>query len=146
MTVFHSQPYGVAGFPPFRRDVSFEAARPEASEERIRVRFRLNRGAAYALAMMVLFVGVLFYLCPRLQMVNEIYQYRALQDRYKALSHEQRLLRVQLGTLESLSRIDRVARERLGMKLPEPSQMIFVPLSPRKPTGGNESSVQSSQP
>lgn len=146
MNIFHSQPYGIAEFPLSRRELPFDAERVEGGRDRVRRVFHLGRGACYAMAMTFLLAGVLLYLWPRLQMVNEIYQYRALQTQYQTLSEEHRVLRVQLGTLESLSRIDRLAREKLGMELPDSSQMVFVPLSPQKRTGGYESGVQNSQP
>ncbi|MBI3014572.1 MAG: cell division protein FtsL [Candidatus Tectomicrobia bacterium] len=144
MNGFRSQPYRLADFS-LAPDVPFGSERQEAGEERARVRFRLTSNACYGIALTFLLVGVLIYLWPRLQMVKQVYHYQALQSQYKTLSEEQRRLKIDLGTLQSLSRIDRVAREQFGMVLPEPSQFVLVPLSPRESSRGEDPGVQNSR-
>jgi len=145
MNGFRSQSYRFADFS-LAPDVAVASERQDAGQPRARARFRLTTNACYGIALIFLLVGVLIYLWPRLQMVKQVYHYQALLSQYKTLSEEQRRLKIDLGTLQSLSRIDRVAREQLGMVFPESSQFVLVPLSPRESSKGEDPGVQNSRP
>jgi len=144
MNAFRPHSYRLADFS-LTPDTPFGPKKKEAQEGHARVPFWLTSNGCYGIALAFLLVGVLIYLWPHLQMVKQAYQYQALQSQYKNLNEEQRRLKIDLGTLASLGRIDRVAREQLGMVLPGPSQFVLVPPSLRQPIRGDDPGVQSSQ-
>jgi cell division protein FtsL len=74
---------------------------------------------------MVLF-GVLLYLWPQMYLVELGYRQGELQDRRTREVWHQKELQVEFATLRRLSRIEQVAKQRLGMRSPQVSQIIYV--------------------
>ena len=74
---------------------------------------------------MVLF-GVLLYLWPQMHLVELGYRQGDLQDRRTHMLWRQKELQVEFATLRRLSRIEQVAKQRLGMRSPQVSQIVYV--------------------
>jgi cell division protein FtsL len=63
----------------------------------------------------------------RLQVVNAGYELSTARRLAHRLEQEQRELEIEVATLTSPRRLERVARERLGMGPPAPGQIVSVP-------------------
>lgn len=74
---------------------------------------------------MVLF-GVLLYLWPQMRLVDLGYRQGALQERRTRELWRQKELQVEYATLRRLSRIEKVAKQRLGMRSPHVSQIVYI--------------------
>lgn len=74
----------------------------------------------------ILFLGLLFYVWQHLQVVRFGYQLEQLRATRATLIQEGKELRVELGRLRSLKRVEQLARSKLGMVNPVPGQVIFV--------------------
>jgi cell division protein FtsL len=70
--------------------------------------------------------GILLYLWPQMRLVNLGYRQGALQARRTRILQHQKELYVELATLRQLSRIEEIAVQRLGMRPPQTSQIIYV--------------------
>jgi len=87
---------------------------------------------AILLTTAIILAGALLYVWPHIQVIRMGYRVERLNAEFSALIQEEKQLTIRLGQLKSLGRIEEIARGRLRMVDPEPSQIIF--LSPeRKP-------------
>ncbi len=78
--------------------------------------------------MIVFFIGELFfYTWCRLQCVRFGYEISQETDRYQRQITLQKTLRIELVRLKSPGRIAKIAREKLGLTMPDPGQMIIIP-------------------
>lgn len=78
------------------------------------------------LFMGLLLVVALFYVWSRLQVVNLEYDISTLEGRQRRLQQEHRQLQLEVASLRSPVRIEQVARDELGLRLPAPEQVITV--------------------
>ena len=76
---------------------------------------------------LILMGELLFYTWCRVQCIKTGYKITAEKKRNKELINLQKNLRVELANLKSPDRIGRIARERLGLIMPEPGQIIVIP-------------------
>jgi len=84
------------------------------------------------LATAIVLAGALLYVWQHIQVIHMGYQVERLNAELSGLIQEEKQLTLKLAQLKSLGRIEGIARSRLRMVDPEPSQIIF--LSPeRKP-------------
>lgn len=74
----------------------------------------------------ILVLGFLFYVWQHVQVVRLGYQVERLRAAQTALIQEGKGLRVELGRLRSLKRVEELARRKLGMVNPVPGQIILV--------------------
>ena len=87
---------------------------------------------AILLATAIVLAGALLYVWQHIQVIHMGYQVERLNAELSGLIQEEKQLTLKLAQLKSLGRIEEIARARLRMVDPEPSQIIF--LSPeRKP-------------
>jgi len=113
--------------PPARRHTARPAtdgvaavrARPREGERRLAL--------AIALAVLMVIAGSLALVWVRLQTVHAGYDLSAARHLAHHLEQEQRELAIEIATLTSPRRLERVARERLGMTPPAPGQIVSVP-------------------
>ncbi|GIX48729.1 MAG: hypothetical protein KatS3mg131_2940 [Candidatus Tectimicrobiota bacterium] len=77
--------------------------------------------------------GALLYLWPQMQLVALNYRRSQLQAEREAVLRRREELRVERATLRQWSRIEALAKERLGLRQPEASQVIYVRAEPRLP-------------
>lgn len=79
-------------------------------------------------AMLSLFVvELLFYTWCRVQCTRTGYLITEENDRNQELKRVQNSLNIELARLKAPDNISRVARQKLGMGMPEPRQIILVP-------------------
>jgi cell division protein FtsL len=95
-------------------------ARPHRTGER-RLSLAIVLGAVVVVAIALLLVWV------RLQAVHTGYQLSAARHLAHRLEQEQRELELEIATLTSPRRLERLARERLGMGPPTSGQIVSVP-------------------
>lgn len=74
----------------------------------------------------ILLLGLLFYVWQHVQVVRLGYQVERLRAARAALIQEEKGLRVELGRLRSLKRVEGLARGTLGMVNPVSGQIILV--------------------
>jgi cell division protein FtsL len=79
------------------------------------------------LLLLILMGEMLFYTWCRVQCIRTGYKITEEKKRNKDLINLQKNLQVELAGLKSPDRIGRIARERLGLIIPEPKQIIVIP-------------------
>jgi cell division protein FtsL len=94
-------------------------ARPREGERRLAL--------AIAVAVLMVIAGALSLVWVRLQTVHAGYDLSAARHLAHHLEQEQRELEIEIATLNSPRRLERIARERLGMTPPAPGQIVSVP-------------------
>jgi cell division protein FtsL len=99
-----------------------------AATRRRKARPRATRhmSLAVGLCTAMVLVGILLYLWPQMRLVSLGYRQGALQARRTRLLQHQKELHVELATLRQLSRIEEIAVQRLGMRPPQTSQIVYV--------------------
>jgi len=68
----------------------------------------------------------LFFVWSRLQVINFEYQIASLGSEVSQLRQEGQALRIEVASLENPSRIERLARTRLGLQRPAAAQIKLV--------------------
>jgi cell division protein FtsL len=74
----------------------------------------------------LLLVSSLFHVWSQLRVFKLGYQLSQTSAVHKGLSQENAQLRLEVATLKSPQRIEKVARETLGLNLPQPEQIIVI--------------------
>ncbi len=80
---------------------------------------------------LLLFIAVVcslsvFFVWTRLQVTQREYEISALENQIRTLSKQQRVLALELESLENPARIERIARRELGLRIPEAHQVVVV--------------------
>jgi cell division protein FtsL len=70
--------------------------------------------------------GVFFYIWPRASLVTLIYDYNKLQQKEKKITRYNKMLRLELASIKSLEKVERIAMEKMGMIVPEDKNIILV--------------------
>ncbi len=76
--------------------------------------------------MFLVIVGCLFFVWSRIQVIQLGYEISKALKQGKALEETQKQLRIEIATLKSYSRVERIAREELKMSKPKPDQVIII--------------------
>lgn len=79
-----------------------------------------------ALGLLIL-AAALLYVWQHVQVVRLGYEIEQLRETQAALVQENKALKLELGQLRSLKRVEEIARKRLGMVTPAPGQVILIP-------------------
>ncbi len=75
--------------------------------------------------LLALFAGVgVFHVTARLMVVDSAYKLSRLEQEERRLSQENDKLELELATLKSPARLERLAREQLGMAPPPPGAVL----------------------
>ena len=74
--------------------------------------------------------GALFYVWQHTRVVRLGYEIERLRETQANLVQGHKSLRLELGQLRSLRRVEEIARARLGMGTPKPGQVVVLPESP----------------
>lgn len=91
-------------------------------------RFRSPFSVGIGVVLLLILMGeFLFYTWCRVQCVRSAYRITEEKKRNKELVNLQKNLQVELAGLKSPDRIGRIAREKLGLVMPEPKQIIVIP-------------------
>jgi len=101
--------------------------RPTAQQSRIQgetIEFILT----VALGLVIL-AAALVYVWQHTYVVRLGYEIERLRERHSALVQENKALRLEMGQLRSLKRVEEMARKQMGMISPKPGQVTLVPES-----------------
>lgn len=80
------------------------------------------------LAIMILFIGELFfYTWCRVQYIQMGYDISEGVEEQRSLTSLHQNLKIELARLKSPARIEKIARQRLGLLAPSEEQIIVVP-------------------
>jgi len=89
-------------------------------------RIKLGRLFVFGLLMILFVGGSLFYVWSRIQVFRLGYEISSALKEEKALAETNKRLRVEIATLKSYARIERLAVEELKMAKPKPQQVIVI--------------------
>ena len=78
---------------------------------------------------LVILAAALLYVRQHTYIVRLGYEIERLRERQAALVQENKALRLEMGQLRSLKRVEEIARKQLGMISPKPGQVTLVPES-----------------
>jgi cell division protein FtsL len=81
---------------------------------------------AAALGVLIL-AGALLYVWQHVYVVRLGYEVERLREQQASLTQENKELKLQMGQLRSLRRVEDIARKRLGMVTPKPGQIVLLP-------------------
>jgi cell division protein FtsL len=90
------------------------------------IAIRSNLLIFFIFLMLFLIGGSLFYVWSRIQVIQLGYEISNALKEERAFTEENKKLRVEIATLKSCARIERVAIEELGMTKPKPDQVIVI--------------------
>ena len=76
--------------------------------------------------MLLLIGGSLFYVWSRIQVIQLGYEISTALKEERALNGVNKKLRLEIATLKSYARIEKLAAEELGMAKPRPGQVIVI--------------------
>jgi cell division protein FtsL len=79
-----------------------------------------------ALGVLIL-AAALGYVWQHIHVVRLGYEIERLRERQAVLVQENKTLKLEMGQLRSLKRVEEIARRRLGMVAPKPGQVVLVP-------------------
>ncbi|PLX89665.1 MAG: cell division protein FtsL [Desulfuromonas sp.] len=90
--------------------------------------FSLNRPRLTPLFIAIALVSLLslLFVWSRIEAINLEYEIASLQTQIRAEEEEVKRLRLESTHLASNSRIEQLAREKLGLQLPAPGQLVRV--------------------
>jgi cell division protein FtsL len=80
----------------------------------------------FTLLLLFLIGGSLFYVWSRIQVIQLGYEISNALKRDRALTEENKKLRLEIATLKSYARIEKVAVEELRMSKPRPEQVVVI--------------------
>jgi cell division protein FtsL len=80
----------------------------------------------FAAFLLFFIAGSLFYVWSRIQVLQLGYEISSALKEEKALTETNKKLRLEIATLKSYSRIEKLAVEELGMTKPKPEQVIVI--------------------
>lgn len=78
---------------------------------------------------LLILAAALLYVWQHTSVVRLGYEIERLRERQAALVQENKGLRLELGQLRSLRRVEEIARKRLGMVTSKPGQVLLIPES-----------------
>jgi len=91
-----------------------------------RSRGRKSNLLLFVLPTLLLIVGSLFFVWSRIKVIQLGYEVSSALKEGRALVETNKKLRLQIATLKSYARIERLATEELGMSKPKPEQVIVI--------------------
>ncbi|MBI5747121.1 MAG: cell division protein FtsL [Nitrospirae bacterium] len=78
---------------------------------------------------------VFLYVWTHIDIINRGYEIEGLLARKKELEKANKVLTIEISSLTSLDRIEKRAKNELGLSKPEPGQVIIIKTN-RSPKGG----------
>ena len=103
---------------------------PSGTLKRQQVKSRVKRSykTAFSLFLVIaIFIcGLIFFVWSRLQITHLGYQISQANSTQQKLLKLNKQMKVEVASLKSLSRIESIAKNQLGLINPEPHQVIFI--------------------
>jgi cell division protein FtsL len=87
---------------------------------------KLNFLFLFTVVMLFVIIGSLFYVWSRIQVIQLGYEISNAMKEERVLTEVNKKLRVEIATLKSYSRIEKLAEEELRMAKPKPEQVIVI--------------------
>jgi len=87
---------------------------------------KLNLFILFTLLMLFFIGGSLFYVWSRIQVIQLGYEISIALKEERALTETNKKLRLEIATLKSYARIEKLAVEELRMAKPKPEQVIVI--------------------
>lgn len=118
---------------------SYAIQRPVDNEYLVRDRDRRRVRELLRIVLWVLPVALvlLAYIGVHLAVLDQAYAIQGLEERLEVLDREERQLRLEAAYLESPPRVERRARDELGLRPPDPQQVVFWNELTGGPPGGS---------
>ena len=91
-----------------------------------RIAIKSNALLLFTLLLLFLIGGSLFYVWSRIQVIQLGYEISNAMKEERALTENNKKLRVEIATLKSYARIEKLAVEELRMAKPKPDQVIVI--------------------
>jgi cell division protein FtsL len=91
-----------------------------------RIAIKSNLLLVFILLMFFLIGGSLFYVWSRIEVIQIGYEISNALKEERALNEESKKLRLEIATLKSYARIEKMAVEELRMAKPKPDQVIVI--------------------
>ena len=85
-----------------------------------------NRISFLILFLVFLIGGSLFYVWSRIQVIQIGYEISNALKEERTLAEANKRIRLEIATLKSYTRIEKIAVEELGMGKPKPDQVIVI--------------------
>ncbi|MEE8480888.1 MAG: cell division protein FtsL [Desulfobacterales bacterium] len=82
---------------------------------------------AWIILMLIFIAELFFYTWCRVQYVQTGYEITKEADHYRSLLTLQNNLKIELASLKSPERIEKIAKQQLGLTTPTPEQMLIIP-------------------
>jgi cell division protein FtsL len=90
------------------------------------IAIKANLLLLFILLLLFLIGGSLFYVWSRIQVIQLGYEISNALKEERTFNEENKKLRVEIATLKSYARIERLAVEELRMAKPKPDQVIVI--------------------
>jgi cell division protein FtsL len=91
-----------------------------------RIPIKSNLLLLFTLLLLFLIGGSLFYVWSRIQVIQLGYEISNAMKEERALTENNKKLRVEIAALKSYARIEKLATEELRMAKPKPDQVIVI--------------------
>jgi cell division protein FtsL len=78
------------------------------------------------LPLLFLILGALFFVWSRIQVIQLGYEISTVLKEGRSLAEMNKRLKLEVATLKSYGRIEKVAVEDLGMSKPKPDQVVVI--------------------
>lgn len=100
---------------------------PRPGVRRSRARWESMEFVTAAALGVLILAGALLYVWQHVYVVRLGYEVERLREQQASLTQENKELKLQMGQLRSLRRVEDIARKRLGMVTPKPGQIVLLP-------------------
>ena len=88
--------------------------------------FRKRGLLLFMLPLLFLILGALFFVWSRIQVIQLGYEISTVLKEGRSLAEMTKRLKLEVATLKSYGRIEKVAVEDLGMSKPKPDQVVVI--------------------
>lgn len=83
-------------------------------------------GVVMVLSATMVLGGILLYLWPQVRLVSLGYRHSQLREQKAQALQRQKEVQVEIASLRQLRRIEEIASQHLGLRTPQPNQVIRV--------------------
>ena len=111
--------------------MSFKASKKQMKSKRYhpgkrRLLRKLKASASLIIASLLIVGGIFSYVWPRLNFMTLIYDYNNLQARENELKQYNKMLKLELSSIVSYEKVERIAKGKMKMIVPEDKNIVLV--------------------